>query len=82
MYNKHTVSIIIPVYNEEFYIEECLKSIVNQTYENIIEILVIDGMSTDSTRDILKSFQNEKIVLIDNEKKIQSAALNKGIKVA
>ncbi|WP_333859732.1 glycosyltransferase family 2 protein [Clostridium sp.] len=82
MYNKHTVSIIIPVYNEELYIEECLKSIVNQTYENIIEILVIDGMSTDSTRDILKNFQNEKIVLIDNEKKIQSAALNKGIKMA
>lgn len=82
MYKEHTVSIIIPVYNEELYIEKCLKSIIDQTYENIVEILVIDGMSTDSTRDILKSFENEKIALIDNEKKIQSAALNKGIKMS
>lgn len=82
MCNKHTVSIIIPVYNEELYIGECLKSIINQTYEHIIEILVIDGMSTDSTREILKSLKNKKITLLDNEKRIQSAALNKGIKMA
>lgn len=82
MCNRNSVSIIIPVYNEEMYIEKCLKSIVDQTYENIIEILVLDGMSTDSTRDIIGKFTNEKLLLIDNEKKIQSAALNKGIKMA
>ncbi|QXE18504.1 glycosyltransferase family 2 protein [Clostridium sp. 001] len=82
MYNKDTVSIIIPVYNEEIHIEKCLNSIINQTYDNIIEILVLDGMSTDSTRDIIGKFENEKIKIVDNPQKIQSAGLNKGIKMA
>ncbi|MHC6180706.1 glycosyltransferase family 2 protein [Clostridium sp. JNZ X4-2] len=82
MCNKDTVSIIIPVYNEEKHIEKCLESIMCQTYENIIEILIVDGMSTDSTRSIIKKFENKKMTILDNEKRIQSAALNKGIKVA
>lgn len=77
-----TVSIIIPVYNEERYIESCLKSIINQTYEDITEILILDGMSTDKTRDIIRNFQDKRVVLIDNHKKVQSAALNMGIQVA
>ncbi|MEY8000377.1 glycosyltransferase family 2 protein [Clostridium sp. Mt-5] len=82
MCNKNSVSIIIPVYNEEKHIEKCVESIMSQTYENIIEILILDGMSTDSTRSIIKKFKNKKIRILDNEKRIQSAALNKGIKMA
>ena len=77
-----TVSIIIPVYNEEKYIETCLNSILNQSYENITEILIFDGMSTDNTRSIINNINDKRIALIDNEKKIQSAGLNSGIKMA
>ena len=46
-----TVSVIIPVYNTEKYLEECIKSIIKQTYSNI-EILLIDNGSTDSSPKI------------------------------
>lgn len=82
MCNENSVSIIIPVYNEEMHIEKCLKSIMNQTYGNIIEILILDGMSTDATRSIIEKFKNEKVMLVDNVKKVQAAALNKGIEMA
>ena len=42
------ISVIIPVYNVENYIEKCLNSIVNQTYNNL-EILIIDDGSTDNS---------------------------------
>ena len=48
------VSVVVPVYNLEKYIENCLKSIVAQTYKNL-EILCIDDGSTDGSADIIKS---------------------------
>jgi glycosyltransferase involved in cell wall biosynthesis len=82
MEGSSTVSVIIPVLNEEKYIEKCLNSILNQTYDNIIEVLILDGMSTDNTRNIINKMKDERITLIDNDKKIQSAGLNAGIKTA
>ncbi|MCH5138209.1 glycosyltransferase family 2 protein [Clostridiaceae bacterium UIB06] len=79
---NNTVSIIIPVYNEEKYIEACLNSILEQSYENIIEILIFDGMSNDNTRNIINNIDDKRIAIIDNEKRIQSAGLNTGIKMA
>lgn len=79
---ENTVSLIIPVYNEEKYIENCLNSILDQTYENIVEILILDGMSTDNTRNIINKFNDKRIMLVDNHRKIQSAGLNEGIKMA
>jgi len=81
MIYNNTVSIIIPVFNEEKYIEKCLDSIINQTYNNITEILILDGMSTDATRSIVSKYTEScnKIRLIDNNARIQSAALNIGI---
>lgn len=63
------ISVIVPTYNSERYIEKCITSLINQTYKNI-EILVIDNNSKDSTRDIVKRFQNKdsRIILIKNEK--------------
>lgn len=59
------VSVIIPVYNEEEYIEECLKSVLNQT-QPADEIIVIDNNSTDKTPEILKKFPQVRVI---NEKK-------------
>jgi len=51
MEDKPLVSIVIPTYNSERYIERCLRSIKNQTYKNI-EIIIVDKFSTDKTVDI------------------------------
>jgi len=51
MENKPLVSVVIPTYNSEKYIERCLRSIKNQTYKNI-EIIIVDKFSTDKTVDI------------------------------
>ena len=54
------ISILIPTYNSEKYIEKCLNSVISQTYPNI-EIIIIDGGSTDKTLDIVKKYKNIKI---------------------
>ncbi len=80
---KKTVSIIIPCRNEEKYIKECIESFLNQSYpQDLIEIIIADGMSTDNTRDIIKemSVKNKNIVLIDNEKFSAPAGMNLGIR--
>ena len=51
------VTIIVTVHNAENYIEQCIQSAMHQTYENI-EIICVDGGSSDSTPDILKSLQS------------------------
>ena len=52
------VSVIIPIYNSEKFLKECLDSIVDQTYPNI-EIIAIDDGSNDSSIDILKLYSNK-----------------------
>ncbi|WP_343347854.1 glycosyltransferase family 2 protein [Terrisporobacter petrolearius] len=54
MENK-LVSIITPVYNGEKYIEECIKSVLNQSYKNI-EMIIIDDGSTDNSENIIKKY--------------------------
>ena len=71
------VSIVIPTYNEEKFIKECVDSIINNDYPNK-EIIVVDGMSTDKTREKLKNY--EEIRIIDNKRKITPVAMNIGIK--
>lgn len=79
MNNK--ISIIVPIYNAEKYIANCLGSIVNQTYRNLEIICVNDG-STDGSLDILKkySLQDSRIVIIDKENGGISSARNTGLK--
>ncbi len=72
------ISIIIPVYNAEKYIESCINSAIDQTYDDI-EILVINDGSTDSTELILKKFENN-IKIINKENGGTASALNMGIK--
>ncbi|MFC2097397.1 glycosyltransferase family 2 protein [Bacteroidota bacterium] len=61
------VSIAVPIFNVELYLEECLKSLLNQTYKNIEIILVNDG-STDSSLDICKRFLFDDRVILINKK--------------
>jgi len=81
------VSIIIPCRNEEKFIGKCLESILNQDYpKEKMEVLVVDGMSEDRTREIIKNFQfsnpNFQLRLLDNPKKFTPFGLNIGIKNA
>ncbi len=79
------VSVIVPMYNEENYIEYCLDSLINQTYPtDRMEVIVVDGMSSDRSREIVKIYQNNhsNVKLIDNPKRIVPVAMNIGIKNA
>ena len=79
------LSVICPVFNEEKYIEACLASIERQDYpKNDLEVLFVDGMSTDRTREIITSYSEKHsyIHLIDNPQRIVPCAMNKGITMA
>ncbi len=75
------VSVIVPIYNVEEYLEECLESIRNQTYTNIEVILVNDG-STDGSIEICERFcqQDNRFKLVTQENQGLSAARNRGVK--
>lgn len=74
------ISIIVPVYNVEPYLDKCLNSIVSQTYKNI-EIIIINDGSTDNSYDICKLYEckDNRIKLINQENKGLSDARNVGI---
>ncbi|MDO4647704.1 MAG: glycosyltransferase [Eubacteriales bacterium] len=74
------VSIIIPTFNVEAYLVECMNSIVRQTLQDIEIICVNDG-STDSSLEILKSYaeKDSRIVLIDKENGGYGMAMNRGL---
>lgn len=82
---KLNVSVIIPTYNEEKFIDKCLGSILNQDYpEDKFEIIVVDGMSTDATCTIVERYMQSypNIRLTHNESRFTSTAMNIGIHLA
>ena len=84
MSQKPLVSIIIPVYNTEEYLEECLDSLINQTLEEI-EIICINDASTDSSLEILERYAEDdgRIKIINNNKGVgPSIARNNGLILA
>lgn len=83
--NLPFVSVIVPCRDEGRFIGKCLDSIIAQDYpRDKFEVLVIDGMSEDGTRKIVKEYNEQFpfVNLLDNCKRITSSALNKGIKAA
>ena len=82
-YEKDKITVIIPVYNVENYLERCLKSILYNTYTNLEIICVNDG-STDNSKKILEDYsQRDKRVIVINKKNNGiSSARNAGIKIA
>ncbi len=79
---QYSVSIIIPAFNEERYIDECLKAITNQHYNDLIsqvEIVVVDNESTDATTQIASNYDSVKI--ISSSAKYVGGVRNDGVKI-
>lgn len=77
------VSIIIPIYNVEKYLNQCLESIFNQTFKNI-EVIIVDDGSTDNSHKIVKKFKEKysNIIYLSQSNRGVSAARNLGLKYA
>lgn len=82
MKEEKKVSVIVPVYNAEKYLEKCVNSIVNQTYKNLEIILINDG-SKDNSLALCKKFNADaRVVVIDQENRGAAGARNSGISIA
>lgn len=75
------ISIITVVYNGELYLEQTIKSVINQSYSNI-EYIIIDGGSTDRTIEIIKKYERDIAIWISEPDQGLYDAMNKGIKIA
>ena len=80
---KDLISVIVPIYNVEKYVEKCINSIIRQTYRNLEIILVNDG-STDGSLDICQKYEalDERIVVINKQNGGLSDARNAGLDIA
>ena len=80
---KPIVSILIPVYNVENYLEKCLDSVISQTMNNIEIICVNDG-STDHSGEILEKYQkkDKRIIVVNKENGGLPSARNAGLEIA
>ncbi|MDY3343588.1 MAG: glycosyltransferase family 2 protein, partial [Lachnospiraceae bacterium] len=81
--DRPKVSVIIPAYNNETYIEKCLQSVTEQSYENL-EILVINDGSSDRTEELIRKWQqaDERIQLLTQINSGVSVSRNRGIDTA
>lgn len=79
-----SVTVAIPAFNEEDFIEGVIQKFQNSQYPNILEIMIADGRSTDKTAEIVRKIaqKDPRVKLVDNPERIQSAGLNQMIKIA
>lgn len=76
------VSVILPCYNGEKYIKECIESVLRQTYANF-ELIIIDDASTDATAHIIGNISDARIIYARNEENTGiTKSLNRGVKLA
>ena len=78
------ISFIVPIRNEVQFISKTIQSLLNQKTKTDFEILIVDGLSIDGTREIIKDFQNNysNIHLVNNPKRIVPIGFNKAISIA
>lgn len=81
--SMNKISVIIPMYNSETYIEQCIKSVMNQTYQDF-EVLIIDDGSTDCSLKICKEFSltDDRLKVYHQKNRGVSAARNYGLDIA
>ena len=76
------VSVILPVYNVEKYIDKCIQSLLNQTLKDV-EFIFVDDCSPDKSVDIIKKYNDPRIKLVQHEvNKYTAEARNTGVKNA
>jgi glycosyltransferase involved in cell wall biosynthesis len=75
------ITIITPSFNQGEYIEETIKSVLNQNYPNL-QYIVIDGGSTDNTIEVIKKYESQISFWVSEKDNGQSNAINKGLKMA
>ena len=78
---KSLVSVVIPLFNAERYIKECIESVLNQTH-SLFEIIVVDDGSTDSSYSVVKSIKDKRLRIITQKNGGIAVARNKGIQNA
>ena len=83
--NHLSVNIIVPVYNTDKYLKDCIDSLINQTYKNL-KIVLVNDCSTDNSLTILKDYEinyPEKIIVIDSKENLKpGGARNLGIRAS
>lgn len=82
MTNTDLITVVIPVYNAGMYIEECIQSVLNQTYSNL-EIIIINDGSTDRSAEICRNYEdNDRVLFIDRENRGLSKTRQQGFDLA
>ena len=79
--NKADISIIVPIYNTEKYLNKCIDSIINQTKKEL-EILLINDGSTDNSEKIIKTYKDKRIKYFKNKNQGIGKTRNFGIEKA
>ena len=75
-----TISVVIPIYNAAQYLKQCMESVVNQTYKKL-EIICVDGGSTDGSLEILEEYQAKdcRVTIVRNQRDSVSQARKDGL---
>lgn len=83
VYKENLISVIVPVFNTEEYLNRCLDSIINSTYKEL-EIICVDDGSTDCSAEILEQYASidNRITIIHQDNQGVSVARNKGLESA
>ena len=73
------VSVVIPLYNKAKYITRDVKSVINQTFQDV-ELIIVDDGSTDASLDAVNKINDQRIKIISQEIDVQGADINHGLK--